>query len=261
MTAGLHAADGRWAQRTSASTPSWPPTPSPTTITPPWPASCSSWRSELQEETGCPHRLHQPVRRRGHSLPPRPEPTTTSPPSVRACAGPMRRSSCPQGMGDVAIFTELGRFMTGPYGCLVTTCHPRKAHLQGVHRRGRLRRQPDAARHVRRLPPHHRAWARRTPPATTSTTWSAACARTTTSLPWTGCCPRSTSATCWSSTTPAPTAHAMGYNYNGKLRSAEVLLCEDGSHRLIRRAETPRDYFATLDFLPAMKPLFEGYDD
>ena len=32
---------------------------------------------------------------------------------------------------------------------------------------------------------------------------------------------------------------AMGYNYNGKLRSAEVLLCEDGSHRLIRRAETP----------------------
>ena len=54
---------------------------------------------------------------------------------------------------------------------------------------------------------------------------------------------------------------AMGYNYNGKLRSAEVLLCEDGSHRLIRRAETPRDYFATLDFLPAMKPLFEGYDD
>ena len=50
---------------------------------------------------------------------------------------------------------------------------------------------------------------------------------------------------------------AMGYNYNGKLRSAEVLLCEDGSHRLIRRAETPRDYFATLDFLPAMKSLFE----
>ena len=48
---------------------------------------------------------------------------------------------------------------------------------------------------------------------------------------------------------------------DGKLRSAEVLLCEDGSHRLIRRAETPRVYFATLDFLPAMKPLFEGYDD
>ncbi len=42
--------------------------------------------------------------------------------------------------------------------------------------------------------------------------------------------------------------HSMGYNYNGKLRSAEILLCEDGSTRLIRRAETPADYFATLDF-------------
>lgn len=42
---------------------------------------------------------------------------------------------------------------------------------------------------------------------------------------------------------------SMGYNYNGKLRSAELLLEEDGSVRLIRRAETPADYFATLDML------------
>ncbi len=40
--------------------------------------------------------------------------------------------------------------------------------------------------------------------------------------------------------------HSMGHNYNGKLRSAEVLLEEDGSFRMIRRAETPRDYFATI---------------
>ena len=40
---------------------------------------------------------------------------------------------------------------------------------------------------------------------------------------------------------------AMGYNYNGKLRSAEVLLRPDGSFKLIRRAETPADYFATFD--------------
>ena len=39
--------------------------------------------------------------------------------------------------------------------------------------------------------------------------------------------------------------HAMGYQYNGRLRSAEVLLQTDGSTRLIRRAETPEDYFAT----------------
>ena len=41
---------------------------------------------------------------------------------------------------------------------------------------------------------------------------------------------------------------SMGYNYNGKLRSAEVLLREDGSAELIRRAETPEDYFATMVF-------------
>ncbi len=43
---------------------------------------------------------------------------------------------------------------------------------------------------------------------------------------------------------------SMGYNYNGKLRSAEVLLCADGSFQLIRRAETPMDYFATFDRTP-----------
>ncbi|MGD8400515.1 MAG: diaminopimelate decarboxylase [Bacillota bacterium] len=42
--------------------------------------------------------------------------------------------------------------------------------------------------------------------------------------------------------------HAMGFNYNGKLRSAELLLKPDGSVVLIRRAETPKDYFATLNF-------------
>ena len=41
---------------------------------------------------------------------------------------------------------------------------------------------------------------------------------------------------------------SMGYNYNGKLRSAEILLKEDGSSQMIRQAETPADYFATFDF-------------
>ena len=40
----------------------------------------------------------------------------------------------------------------------------------------------------------------------------------------------------------------MGYNYTGKLRSAELLLKEDGTVQMIRRAETPKDYFATFDF-------------
>ena len=42
--------------------------------------------------------------------------------------------------------------------------------------------------------------------------------------------------------------HAMGFNYNGKLRSAELLLRENGEVVQIRRAETPQDLFATLDF-------------
>ena len=48
---------------------------------------------------------------------------------------------------------------------------------------------------------------------------------------------------------------SMGYNYNGRLRSAEVLLTEAGEYRLIRRAETPADYFATLDIDPAAEAL------
>lgn len=48
---------------------------------------------------------------------------------------------------------------------------------------------------------------------------------------------------------------SMGYNYNGKLRSAELLLREDGSVKLIRRAEEPKDYFATFDFSDEFKDL------
>jgi diaminopimelate decarboxylase len=48
---------------------------------------------------------------------------------------------------------------------------------------------------------------------------------------------------------------ARGYNYNGKLKSAELLLREDGSVKLIRRAETPADYFATFDFCDILKDV------
>ena len=50
---------------------------------------------------------------------------------------------------------------------------------------------------------------------------------------------------------------AMGYNYNGKLKSAEILLHEDGSFEMIRRAETPKDYFATFDCFPIYEKLLE----
>ena len=48
---------------------------------------------------------------------------------------------------------------------------------------------------------------------------------------------------------------SMGYNYNGKLKCKEVLYQEDGAFRLIRRAETTDDYFATLDMDPVWEKL------
>jgi len=49
--------------------------------------------------------------------------------------------------------------------------------------------------------------------------------------------------------------YAMGYNYNGKLKSAELLLQEDGQVKMIRRAETAKDYFATFDFSDILKDI------
>ena len=53
---------------------------------------------------------------------------------------------------------------------------------------------------------------------------------------------------------------AMGYNYNGKLRSAEILLQEDGSAKMIRRAETPEDLYATFDFSEFKFPFDRWYE-
>ena len=47
----------------------------------------------------------------------------------------------------------------------------------------------------------------------------------------------------------------MGYNYNGRLRSAEILYTRDGDYRMIRRAERAEDYFSTLDLDPAAEAL------
>ena len=103
----------------------------------------------------------------------------------------------PAGMGDVSIFTEMGRFTTGPYGALVATAiHEKHIYKEYIGL--------DACAAV--LTTTSPCWARKTHPTTTSTTWSAVCARTTTSLPSTVCCPKSTSATSCISTTPVRTA-------------------------------------------------------
>ena len=111
----------------------------------------------------------------------------------------------PAGMGDVAIFTEMGRFTTGPYGALVATAihekHIYKEYI-GLDACAANLMRPASMAHTITSP----CWARKTLPATTSTMWWAACARTTINSPLTGCCPRSTSEISSTSMIPARTA-------------------------------------------------------
>ena len=184
-------------------------------------------------------------------------PRTTSWPSARASARSLRRSSSPPGMGDVAIFTEMGRFTTGPYGALVATAiHEKHIYKEYIGldacAANLMRPAMYGAYH------HITVLGKEDAPCDHKYDVVGGLCENNDKFAIDRMLPKiDIGDILCTSTTPAPTASAMGYNYNGKLRSAEVLLCEDGSHRLIRRAETPRDYFATLDFLPEVKSLFE----
>ncbi len=153
----------------------------------------------------------------------------------------------PAGMGDVAIFTELGRFMLGPNGQLVATV----LHKKQIHK-DYLGLDACAANLMR--PAIYGAYHHITvsgkedaPQCHTYDVTGSLCENSDKFaidrlLPETEIGERvvihDTGAH----------GHAMGYNYNGKLRSAELLLRCDGSVELIRRAETPEDYFTTLNY-------------
>ena len=153
----------------------------------------------------------------------------------------------PAGMGDVAIFTELGRFMLGPYGCLVTRAiHEKHTHKEYIG--------VDACAANLMRPAIYGAYHH----ITVMGKEDAPCDHM---YDVTGCLCENSDKFAIDRMLPKidkgdllvihdTGAHgfAMGYNYNGRLRSAEVLLQSDGSTRLIRRAETPEDYFATLIF-------------
>ena len=161
----------------------------------------------------------------------------------------------PAGMGDVAIFSEMGRFTTGPYGALVSTViHEKHIYKEYIGldacAANLMRPAMYGAYH------HITVLGKENEPCDHKYDVWAACARTTTSLPLTGCCLRSTSGYPLHPRYRCPRLR-YGLQLQRQAALCEVLLCEDGSHRLIRRAQTPRDYFATLDFLPFLKPLFE----
>lgn len=150
------------------------------------------------------------------------------------------------GMNDVAIFTELGRFMMGPYGGLVTKAvHQKHIYKEYIG--------CDACAVNLMRPAMYGAYHH----ITVLGKEDAACDH---KYDVTGSLCENNDKFAIDRMLPEINvgdylfihdtgAHgfSMGYNYNGKLRSAEVLLCEDGSHKLIRRAETPRDYLATFD--------------
>ncbi len=158
----------------------------------------------------------------------------------------------PVGMDDISIFTELGRFMLAPYGCLVATAkrekHTHKDYI-GL----------DACAVNLMRPAMYGAYHH----ITVMGKENAACDH---KYDVTGGLCENNDKFAIDRMLPeielgdllvihdtGAHGHSMGYNYNGKLRSAEVLLKEDGSAQLIRRAETPADYFATLDFTGIIK--------
>lgn len=154
----------------------------------------------------------------------------------------------PAGMGDVAIFTELGRFMLGPYGCLVTRAihkkHTYKEYI-GVDACAVNLMRPAmyGAYH------HITVMGKENDPHDCRYDVTGGLCENNDKFAVDRMLPEIDTGDLLVIHDTGAHGFSMGYNYNGKLRSAEILLKEDGTTQLIRRAETPEDYFATFDFL------------
>ena len=153
----------------------------------------------------------------------------------------------PAGMGDVAIYTELGRFMLGPNGCLVTKVlhfkHTYKEYV-GVDACAANLMRPAmyGAYH------HITVMGKEDAPCDHMYDVTGGLCENNDKFAVDRMLPEVELGDLLVIHDAGAHGFSMGYNYNGKLRSAEVLLQKDGSTRLIRRAETPEDYFATLIF-------------
>ena len=153
----------------------------------------------------------------------------------------------PAGLGDVAIFTELGRFMLAPYGCLVTKAihekHIYKEYI-GVDACAVNLMRPamyGAYHHITVL-------GKENEPCDHKYDVTGSLCENNDKFAIDRMLPKIDMGDYLVIHDTGAHGFAMGYNYNGRLKSAEVLLKEDGSTELIRRAETPKDYFATFDF-------------
>lgn len=153
----------------------------------------------------------------------------------------------PAGMGNVALFTELGRFMLAPYGALVTRAirekHIYKEYI-GVDACAANLMRPaiyGAYHHITVL-------GKENAPCDHVYDVVGGLCENCDKFAKDRSLPKIDIGDLIYIHDTGAHGFSMGYNYNGKLRSAELLLREDGSVKLIRRAETPQDYFATFDF-------------
>ena len=160
----------------------------------------------------------------------------------------------PAGMGDVAIYTELGRYMMGPYGCLVTKAiHEKHTHKEyvGVDACAVNLMRPamyGAYHHITVL-------GKEDAPCDQMYDVTGSLCENNDKFAIDRMLPKIDKGDYLVIHDTGAHGFAMGYNYNGKLKSAELLLKEDGSVQLIRRAETAQDYFATFDCFEELSML------
>ena len=160
----------------------------------------------------------------------------------------------PAGMGDIAIYTEMGRFMMGPYGQLVTKAiHEKHIHKEyiGVDACAVNLMRPamyGAYHHITVL-------GKENAPCDHQYDIAGSLCENNDKFAVDRMLPQIDKGDYLVILDTGAHGYAMGYNYNGKLKSVELLLKEDGSVEMIRRAETPKDYFATFDCLPIYQNL------
>ncbi len=160
----------------------------------------------------------------------------------------------PAGMDDVAICTELGRFMMGPYGGLVTTVihqkHIYKDYLGCDACAANLMRPAIYGAY------HHiTVMGKDNEPCDPIYDVTGSLCENSDKFAIDRSLPEVEDGDLLFIHDTGAHGHSMGYNYNGRLRSAEILYKTDGTAQMIRRAETPADYFATLDFCEVGKKL------
>lgn len=163
----------------------------------------------------------------------------------------------PAGMDDVAIYTELGRFMLGPYGCLVSTAiHEKHIYKEYIGldacAANLMRPAMYGAYH------HITVMGKENEPCNHKYDVTGGLCENNDKFAIDRMLPKIDIGDLIVIHDTGAHGYAMGYNYNGKLRSAEILLKEDGETELIRRAETPADYFATFDFGGQFKDILKN---